>query len=76
MQEAQSKVTGARPILLTDIYAKSEPRPLLNLETKEIPPHGAKIKNAVTCMMRLAVIVAMHSIAAYMGPRCAAGPFC
>lgn len=38
-KDAQSKVTGAHRLIGTDIYAKSEQRPLLNLETKEIPPH-------------------------------------
>lgn len=30
---------------------------------------GAKIKNAVTCVMRLAVIVAMHTMAVTIAPR-------
>jgi hypothetical protein len=66
---AQAKVQGAHRILFTDIFARAESRPLLNLETKEIPKHGAVIKNAVTCLMRLTVIVVMHSIAAYYAPR-------
>jgi hypothetical protein len=67
----KAKVKGAHKIPFSDnIYAKSEPRPLLNLETKEIPKNGAAIKNAVTCLMRLTVIVAMHSIAAFVAPRC------
>jgi hypothetical protein len=67
----QAKVKGAHKIPFSDnIYAKSEPRPLLNLETKEIPKSGAAIKNAVTCLMRLTVIVAMHSIAVFIAPRC------
>lgn len=66
---AQAKVKGAHKIMFTDIYAKSESRPLLDLETREIPKKGATIKNAVTCFMRLSVILAMHSIAAYYGPK-------
>lgn len=66
---AQAKVKGAHKILFTDIYAKSESRPLLDLETREIPKKGATIKNAITCFMRLTVILAMHSIAAYYGPK-------
>lgn len=34
---AQAKVPGAHKLPYSDIYAKSEQRPLLNLETKEIP---------------------------------------
>jgi hypothetical protein len=68
-KEAQAKVKGAHKILFSDIYAKSEPRPVLDLETKEIPRKGANIKNAVTCFMRLTVILAMHSIAAYYAPK-------
>eukprot|EP00775_Hariotina_reticulata_P004324 gene4324-4577_t len=66
---AQAKEPGAHRILGTDIYAQSEQRPLLNLETKEIPPHAARLKNAVTCLMRFSVIVSMHAIALYYGPR-------
>lgn len=68
-KEAQAKVKGAHKIMFSDdIYAKSEARPVLNLETKEIPKKGATIKNAVTCLMRLTVILVMHSIAAIYAP--------
>ncbi|KAF6260540.1 MGDG specific palmitate delta-7 desaturase [Scenedesmus sp. NREL 46B-D3] len=69
-REKQAKVQGAHKIPFSDnIYARSEPRPLLNLETKEIPKRGAVIKNAVTCLMRLTVIVAMHAMAVFIAPR-------
>jgi hypothetical protein len=68
-RDAQSRVPGAHRVWWSDTWAKSESRPLLDLETREIPKTGAKVKNAVTCLMRLTVIVVMHSIAAYMAPR-------
>jgi hypothetical protein len=66
---AQAKVKGAHRIPFSDIYAKSEARPVLNLETREIPKSGAVIKNTITCIMRLAVILTMHTIAAYYIPK-------
>jgi len=66
---AQAQEPGAHRIWGTDIYAQSEQRPVLNLETKEIPANAAKVKNAVTCLMRFTVIFAMHAIAVYYGPR-------
>lgn len=68
-KEAQAKVKGAHKIMFSDIYAKSESRPLLDLETREIPKTGAKIKNTITCLMRLTVILVMHSITVYYAPR-------
>jgi len=66
---AQAGVKGAHKIPFSDIYAKSENRPVLDLETKEIPKSGATVKNAITCFMRLTVIVAMHSMAIYYAPK-------
>eukprot|EP00882_Tetradesmus_deserticola_P024721 GHRQ01027035.1.p1 GENE.GHRQ01027035.1~~GHRQ01027035.1.p1 ORF type:complete len:126 (+),score=28.70 GHRQ01027035.1:391-768(+) len=67
----QAKVEGAHKIPFSNsVYAKSAPRPLLNLETKEIPKRGALIKNAVTCLMRFTVIAVMHTIALLYAPRC------
>eukprot|EP00879_Flechtneria_rotunda_P027407 GHRR01029357.1.p1 GENE.GHRR01029357.1~~GHRR01029357.1.p1 ORF type:complete len:119 (+),score=21.45 GHRR01029357.1:457-813(+) len=69
-REAQQKVTGAHRVLFSDVYAKQEQRPLLSIETKEIPSHGGKIKNAVTCFMRFLAITSMHSLALWWGLRC------
>jgi hypothetical protein len=68
-RDAQAGVKGAHRILWTDTWAKAEARPLLNLETREIPKRAAAVKNAVTCLMRFSVMVAMHSIAAYYAPQ-------
>jgi len=55
--------------MFSDTYAKSEPRPLLDLETREIPKTVAEYKNAVTRLVRFLAIVAMHIITAYYAPR-------
>lgn len=68
--EKQQTVEGAHEVLWSGgLFAKSEQRPLLNLETKEIPPQAAKIKNAITCLARFTVIAGMHLIALTLGPR-------
>jgi hypothetical protein len=80
-QEAQATAPGARRIPFSDIYATGKGRSfraggLLNMPTKEIPTHGAKMKNMVTCGMRCTAIGSMHVILALYGYRCAgaAGP--
>jgi hypothetical protein len=63
-EKAQSKVPGAFRVPLTDIYTKSEARPLLAAETTTIPWKAAQLKNFVTCCMRFIAISSMHTIAA------------
>ncbi|KIY98704.1 stearoyl-CoA desaturase (delta-9desaturase) [Monoraphidium neglectum] len=71
-QEAQATAPGARRIPFSDIYATGKGRSfraggLLNMPTKEIPTHGAKMKNMVTCGMRCTAIGSMHVILALYG---------
>jgi hypothetical protein len=66
---AQAQEPGAHRIWGTDIYAHSEHRPLLNIDTKEISPHQAKTKNSIQNVMRFALIAALHAIALHYGPR-------
>lgn len=67
---AQAKVKGAHKITFSDdIYAKSEARPVLNLET-QIPEKVATIQHAVFCMvrmMRLIFLLVVHTIAVIYG---------
>jgi hypothetical protein len=65
----QAKVPGARPIPFSDIYAKSEDRPLLNLETKTLEKDTARVINAVYCFMRLTIIASMHIVTFFVAPR-------
>lgn len=66
---AQAKVKGAHKIMFSDnIYAKSEARPVLNLETKKISKTRAVFKNTITCLIRLSLLLVMHSITAIYAP--------
>jgi hypothetical protein len=62
-------VPGARAIPFSDIYAKSEDRPLLNLETKTFKKETASLINSVYCLMRLTIIASMHIVTIFVAPR-------
>jgi hypothetical protein len=65
----QAKVPGARAIPFSDVYAKAEDRPLLNLETKTFKKDTANILNAAYCFMRFAIIALMHVLTVFVAPR-------
>jgi hypothetical protein len=65
----QAKVPGARAIPFSDVYAKSEDRPLLNLETKTFKKDTANMLNAAYCFMRFVIIAGMHLVAVIWGPK-------
>lgn len=73
-KDAQALVKGATRIWGSDIYATGKGREfraggLLNMPTKEMPTHGAVMKNLVTCGMRCFAIGSMHVILALYGYR-------
>jgi hypothetical protein len=65
----QAKVPGARAIPFSDVYAKAEDRPLLNLETKTFKKETANVLNAAYCFMRFAIIALMHVLTVFVAPR-------
>uniref|UniRef100_A0A383V3J7 Fatty acid desaturase domain-containing protein n=1 Tax=Tetradesmus obliquus TaxID=3088 RepID=A0A383V3J7_TETOB len=67
--EAQAKEPGARAIPFSDVYAKSEDRPLLNLETTTMSKDTARIVNYVYCFMRFAIIAGMHVATFFVAPK-------
>ena len=66
-KEAQAAVAGAFRLPFTDVYTKSEARPLLAAETTTMPPLAAKIKNNVVKTMRCIVIITFHALAIGFG---------
>lgn len=65
----QAKEPGARAIPFSDVYAKSEDRPLLNLETTTMSKDTARIVNYVYCFMRFAIIAGMHVATFFVAPK-------